>query len=90
MPCGVFRWTLVYFGVYTDPTCPTSQVSRNFRESPEIEHDLQVSQKCYKISRNLGNLIEHLILIDTSRGMLLISLKLLAFPFNIFSLYLIV
>ena len=19
MPCGVFRWTLVYFGVYTDP-----------------------------------------------------------------------
>ena len=20
MPCGVFRWTLVYFGVYTDPS----------------------------------------------------------------------
>ena len=29
-----------------------------FRESPEMEHDLQVSQKCYKISRNLGNLID--------------------------------
>ena len=26
-------------------------------ESPEMEHDLQVSRKCYKISRNLGNLI---------------------------------
>ena len=32
--------------------------SRNFRESPEILHDLQVSRKCYKISRNLGNLID--------------------------------
>ena len=36
----------------------TCQVSRNFRESPEIVHDLQVSRKCYKISRNLGNLID--------------------------------
>ena len=37
-------------------TC--QQVSQNFRESPEMEHnDLQVSRKCYKISRNLGNLI---------------------------------
>ena len=35
----------------------TCQVSRNFRESPEIEHDLQVSRKCYKISRNLGSFI---------------------------------
>ena len=35
----------------------TCQVSRNFRESPEMEHDLQVSRKCYKISRNLGSLI---------------------------------
>ena len=34
----------------------TCQVSRNFRESPEITPDLQVSRKCYKISRNLGNL----------------------------------
>ena len=30
----------------------TCQVSRNFRECPETEHDLQVSRKCYKISRN--------------------------------------
>ena len=36
----------------------TCQISRNFRESPEIVHDIQVSRKCYKISqRNLGNLI---------------------------------
>ena len=34
------------------------QVSRNFSESSEMEHDLQVSQKCYKISWNLGNLID--------------------------------
>ena len=33
----------------------TCQVSRNFRESPEITPDLQVSRKCPKISRNLGN-----------------------------------
>ena len=31
--------------------------TRNSRESPEMVHDLQVSRKCYKISRNLGNLI---------------------------------
>ena len=31
------------------------QVSRNFREPPEIVHDLHVARKCYKISRNLGN-----------------------------------
>ena len=36
----------------------TCQVSRNFRESPEMEHDLQVSRKCHKISRNLRNLID--------------------------------
>ena len=36
----------------------TCQVSRNFRESPEIVHDLQVLRKCYKSSRNLGNLID--------------------------------
>ena len=28
---------------------------------PEIVHDRQVSRKCYKISRNLGNLIDLLI-----------------------------
>ena len=36
----------------------TCQVSRNFREFPEMEHDLQVSRKCHTISRNLGNLID--------------------------------
>ena len=25
MPCGVFRWTLVYFGVYTDRPLSLSQ-----------------------------------------------------------------
>ena len=34
----------------------TCQVSRNFRESPEMTPDLQVSWKCPQISRNLGNL----------------------------------
>ena len=35
----------------------TCQVARNVRESPEMEEDLQVSRKCYKISRNLVNFI---------------------------------
>ena len=34
------------------------QVSRNVRESLEMVHDLQASRKCYKISRNLGYLID--------------------------------
>ena len=35
----------------------TCQVSQNFRDSPDMVHDLQVSRKCLKkISRNLGNL----------------------------------
>ena len=29
-----------------------------FRESPEMVHDLPVSRQCYKISRNIGNLID--------------------------------
>ena len=41
--------------------CKTCHVSRNFRESPEIVHDLQVSWKCSKISRNLWNLIDILV-----------------------------
>ena len=35
----------------------TCQVSRNFRESPEMGRDLQVSRNCKENSRNLGNLI---------------------------------
>ena len=42
-------------------TIQTWQVSRNFRESPEISPDLQVSRKCAKNSRNSGNLREILI-----------------------------
>ena len=34
----------------------TCQVPRNCRASPEITPDLQVSRKCHKMSRNLGNL----------------------------------
>ena len=36
----------------------TSQVSRNFSESPEMVHDLQVSRQCYKMSGNVENLID--------------------------------
>ena len=35
------------------PPVQTCQVSRNFRESPEISPDLQVSRKCEKNSGNL-------------------------------------
>ena len=31
----------------------TCQVSRNFRESPEMVYDLQVSRKCYKKTRGM-------------------------------------
>ena len=40
---------------------PTCQVSLNFRESPEISPDLQVSRKCEKNSRISGYLREILI-----------------------------
>ena len=46
------------------------RVSRNFRESPEMEHDLQVSRKCYKISRNLGHLIN--LIFFCKKSMLLV------------------
>ena len=41
---------------------PTTLVvlGHNFRESQEMAHDLQVSRQCYKISRNVGNLIDHI------------------------------
>ena len=52
-----FFLLLAFFNV-AKPLSQTCQVSRNFREYPEMEHDLQVSRKCYKISRNLGNLID--------------------------------
>ena len=52
---------------YTVPTC---QVSRNLRESPEMAHDLQVSRKCYKISRNLGNLVN--LIFFCKKSMLLV------------------
>ena len=42
---------------YLSANAQTCQVSRNFRESPEMEHDLQVSRKCSKISRNLIDLL---------------------------------
>ena len=29
MPCGVFRWTLVYFGVYTDPDVLATKTCRS-------------------------------------------------------------
>ena len=38
----------------------TCQVSRNFRESPEMACDLQVSRNCKENSRNWGNLSEKL------------------------------
>ena len=41
---------------YLSANAQTCQVSRNFRESPEMEHDLQVSRKCSNISRNLIDL----------------------------------
>ena len=46
------------------------QDSRNFRESPEMGHDLQVSRKCYKISRNLANLIN--LIFFSKKSMLLL------------------
>ena len=48
-------------GVYARGS-QTCQVSRNFRESPEITPDLQVSRKCDKISRNSGNVSDLLFL----------------------------
>ena len=36
----------------------TCQVSRNFRESPEMAGDLQLSRKCKQMSRNRGNFID--------------------------------
>ena len=51
----------------------TCQVSRNFRESPEITPDLQVSRKCYKISRNLGNLSD--LLFFSKKSLFLAYLK---------------
>ena len=40
----------------------TCQVSRNFRECPEMGRDLQVSRNCKENSRNWGNLIAKLSL----------------------------
>ena len=59
----------------------TWQVSRNFRESPEMARDLQVSRNCKKIFRNWGNLIDLLFF----RKSLLLSYfpKCLSLPMNI-------
>ena len=38
-----------------------------------MEHDLQVSRKCYKISRNLGNLID--LLFFCKKSMLLVLFR---------------
>ena len=38
-----------------------------------MEQDLQVSRKCYKISRNLGNLID--ILFFCNKNMLLVRIR---------------
>ena len=46
-------------------TSQTCQDSPNVRESPEMAHDLQVSRKCYKISRNLGHLITLILFCKT-------------------------
>ena len=66
-------WPCVLFIVTrSDVPCTTHsqtcQVSRNFRESPEIVHDLQVSpnSEIYQISRNLGNLIDVLLIYSSA------------------------
>ena len=71
LPCYRKTWPVcscvVFFGlptgavrsntnlVHTFTQSQTCQVSRNIRESPEMVHDIQASQQCYKISRNVGN-----------------------------------
>ena len=45
----------------------TCQVSRNVCESPEMVHDFHVSRRCYKISRNVGNLIDILFFCNKTR-----------------------
>ena len=45
MPCGVFRWTLVYFGVYTDRS--------NLLPSPrEAQKDNSLNHSC--VSPKMG------------------------------------
>ena len=39
-----------------------------------MEHDLQVSRKCYKMSRNLGKLIDPILFL-CKKSMLLVSIR---------------
>ena len=59
--------------VYHITNRQTCQVSRNFREAPEMGLDLHVSRKCYKISRNLGNLIN--LIFFCKKSMLLVLIR---------------
>ena len=49
MPCGVFRWTLVYFGVYTDP-CGAGlndglfSETMYFRDFPSVLSAVRIAQ----------------------------------------------
>ena len=49
---SLVRPHLEYASTVWDPHTRTCQVSRNFRESPEIGRDLQVSRNCKENSRN--------------------------------------